>query len=102
MSARLGTETKPSQALTAAHIQWNQKQRTHYLTKTLALPVIYNFVAAQCAELIAWLGWLRASELFHLRTQDVEMVPPEKGAKYGLPPVALAMTSYIRHKYTVH
>ena len=86
MSARLGTETKPSQALTAAHIQWNQRERTNYLSKTRALPVIYCLVAAQCAELIAWLGWLRASELFHLRTQDVEMVPPEEGAKYGLPP----------------
>ena len=46
----------------------------------------YDLIAAQCAELIAWLGWLRASELFTLRREDVELVPPSNGAVYGLPP----------------
>ena len=47
---------------------------------------MYDLVAAQCVELIAWLGWLRSTELFSLRMEDVELVPPQHGAVYGLPP----------------
>ena len=86
ISSRLGTESRPSQALTYAHIVWNQKYRKELLNNCSTLTQKYDLVAAQCAELLAWLGWLRASELFTIRRNDVELVPPTQGAVYGLPP----------------
>ena len=85
ISSRLGTESRPSQALTYAHISWNQKYRRDLLKNCSSLPQKYDLIAAQCAELLAWLGWLRASELFNIRRDDVELVPPSNGAVYGLP-----------------
>ena len=86
ISSRLGTQSRPSQALTYIHIVWNQKYRKDLLNNCSSLPQQYDLIAAQCAELIAWLGWLRASELFNIRRDDIELVPPSEGAVYGLPP----------------
>ena len=86
LGSRLGTESRPSQALTYAHITWNQKYRSTLLRSCTSLHASYELVGAQCVELIAWLGWLRASELFNLKMNDVELVPPKHGAIYGLPP----------------
>lgn len=86
ISSRLGTESRPSQALVHRHIQWNQKYRAKLLVSLDSLPAQYDLVAAQCVELLAWLGWLRASEIFNVRMSDVEMIPPPKGAAYNLPP----------------
>ena len=86
IGSRLGTESKPSQALTYRHIKWNQQYRSHLLRSQTSLYQQYTLVAAQCVELIAWLGWLRSTELFSLRLSDVELVPPSQGAIYGLPP----------------
>ena len=86
LGSRLGTESRPSQALTYAHITWNQAYRSNLIRSCTTLHAVYDLVAAQCVELVAWLGWLRASELFGLKMEDVELVPPEQGAIYGLPP----------------
>ena len=91
ISSRLGTESRPSQALTYAHITWNQKYRKDLLLNCSSLLQKYDLIAAQCAELLAWLGWLRASELFTIRRDDVELVPPSNGAVYGLPPTVGAI-----------
>ena len=86
IGSRLGTESKPSQALSHNHIHWNQNHRHHQLTSKSSLHLHYEIVAAQCVELIAWLGWLRSSEIFNLKIEDVELVPPVEGAVYNLPP----------------
>lgn len=86
IGSRLGTESKPSQALSHNHIHWNQNHRHHQLTSKSSLHLHYEIVAAQCVELIAWLGWLRSSEIFKLKIEDVELVPPVEGAVYNLPP----------------
>ena len=92
MASRLGTESRSSQALTHRHILWNQKFRAIFLRKTnLILFNKYEYVAAQCAELIAWLGWLRSRELFSLQTSDIELVSPAHSEKYGLPPMSGAI-----------
>ena len=86
LGSRLGTESRPSQALTYQHLTWNQQYRRNLLRSCTSLLATYDLVAAQCVELIAWLGWLRASELFNLRMDDIELVSPDKGIIYGLPP----------------
>ena len=86
IGSRLGTESRPSQPLSHHHVHWNQNYRLHLLTSKSSLLLQYEIVAAQCIELIAWLGWLRSSELFNLKVEDVEMVPPDNGAVYNLPP----------------
>ena len=46
----------------------------------------YDYIAAQCAELMFWLGWLRSIEVFSLRVQDIEMTPPHEHGRHNLPP----------------
>ena len=86
IGSRLGTESRPSQPLSHHHIHWNQSYRHNLLTAKSSLLLQYEIVSAQCVELIAWLGWLRSSELFKLRMEDIELVPPKNGAVYNLPP----------------
>ena len=86
ISARLGTESRPSQALVARHIHWNQHYRHKLLASDLTLHVQYELLCAQCVELFAWLGWLRSSEIFNMRLDDVELIPPPLGGVYNLPP----------------
>ena len=91
IGSRLGTESRPSQALNALHIHWNQEHRGKLLRSTSSLHVQYDIVAAQCVELLAWLGWLRATEIFLMAMSDVELVPPGKGECYNLPPAVGAL-----------
>ena len=86
IGSRLGTESRPSQALSHHHIHWNQQHRCNQLTSNSSLLLHYEIVSAQCVELIAWLGWLRSSEIFNLKMEDIELVPPNDGAVYNLPP----------------
>ena len=85
MASRLGTESRPSYALSQRHILWNQEARVRTLQLKLSLEEQYNYTAAQCAELILWLGWLRSTEAFHLRVQDVDLTPPKDHEKHNLP-----------------
>ena len=87
MAARLGTESRPSQALNQRQILWNQQARNNSLQVTnLTKMKQYEYIAANCAELILWLGWLRASEVFNLRVQDVDLTTPQNHGKHNLPP----------------
>ena len=85
IGSRLGTESRPSQALNAFHIHWNQQHRAKLLRSISSLHVQYDIVAAQCVELLAWLGWLRASEIFFMSMSNVELVPPGQGECYNFP-----------------
>ena len=85
MASRLGTESRPSLALNQRHIHWNQNARIRSLQTKLSITERYEQVAAQVAELIFWLGWLRSSETFGIRVADVEITPPKDHGKYGLP-----------------
>ena len=85
MASRLGTESRPSFALNQRHIHWNQLARVRLLNLDLTLEERYDCVAAQCAELIFWLGWLRSKETFTLQVEDVELTSPKDYGKYGLP-----------------
>jgi len=87
IASRLGTESRPSQALNQQHIIWNQKARSQYLQQhVLSNSKKYKYIAAQCAELLLWLGWLRSSEVFNLRIADSDMTPPLNHGRHNLPP----------------
>jgi len=85
MASRLGVEFRQSQALVQRHIQWNQSFRKQQLHTTVKLVDQYDLTSAICMEIIAWLGWLRASKIFQLRTTDVVLVPPDQHLRYELP-----------------
>ena len=71
IGSRLGTELRPSHALIYQHLTFNQRYMTNILQASTSLHAIYDLAAAQCIELIAGLGWLRASEPFNLQMDDV-------------------------------
>ena len=86
MQRRLGTESTPTIALQAQHIRTNLELRERQIPLLLGHPTAQHQIhLAQLAELLAWLGWLRANELFSLRWKDVEVVEPTATPKYGLP-----------------
>ena len=86
MERRLGTESTPTVALQAQHIRTNLELRDRQLILLQTRPSAQHQIhLAQLAEILLWLGWLRANELFSLRWKDVEMVEPTRRPKYGLP-----------------
>jgi hypothetical protein len=87
MSRRLGTESRPPTALRAEHIRWNLAHR-HRLIAHPATPASmrYDLCLANLADLVFWLGWLRASEAFSLRWCDVTIIEPAAAVSTGLPP----------------
>ena len=87
MERRLGTDSTPSVALQATHVRKNIQLRQEAIATLGAHPAKqYQLYLAQLADTLAWLGWLRALELFSLRWKDVELVRPSANPKYGLPP----------------
>lgn len=87
MSVRLGTHSTPAMALHIRQIKRNQELREEALQNlSLSPKARYNLIAAQCVELIGFLGWLRSSECFTLQRRHIEIVTPENYAIYNLPP----------------
>ncbi len=86
MENRLGTANKPAVALQHRHVVANQQKRAAVIAQyRRGTALWFQVMLAQLAELLAWLGWLRALELFGLRWQDVECIPPGPTPAYGLP-----------------
>ena len=88
MKRRLGTRVTPSLSLLRRHILWNQasreasfrrasKEGRHAAARIIAL--------AQLTELIAWMAWLRAGELFAITWSKIQAFPPGHGGVHDLP-----------------
>ena len=87
MERRLGTENTPSLALQAHHVQFHLRARAQAMIRLpLDDPSFYQLALAQLAELLAWVGWLRANEIFSLRWCNVESIAPSSTPSHGLPP----------------
>jgi hypothetical protein len=87
MSRRLGTESRPPTAIRAEHVRWNLRHRQRLISHPLTSAALrHDLQLANLAELIFWLGWLRASEAFALRWCDIDHVLPASSASRGLPP----------------
>jgi hypothetical protein len=87
MSRRLGTESRPPTAIRAEHVWWNLRHRHNLIAHPLTSAALkHDLRLANLAELVFWLGWLRASEAFALRWGNIDHFLPALSASRGLPP----------------
>ena len=86
MSRRMGVEVNPSMALTHAQVECLDRTLEVQWHMSTSRDQKLEVAAAGTANLVAWLGWLRGSELFSLRTDDVDVIAPDDGERAGLPP----------------
>ena len=86
MSRRLGIEVNPSMALTHAQVAFLDQTLEMQWYMSDSRDQQLEVAAAATANLVAWLGWIRGSEIFSLRTEDVTITAPENGERAGLPP----------------
>ena len=86
MSRRMGIEVKPSMALSHVQVAYLDKALEVQWRMSRSDRQRLEVAAAGTANLVAWLGWLRASEMFSLRASDVTVTQPEDGERWGLPP----------------
>lgn len=86
MAVRLGTHTQSSMALFQRHIHRNQDLRLEALNNHGLTPQeSYGLIAANCIELLGFMGWLRGTEVFSLRREDVEIIHPDNHLLHDLP-----------------
>jgi hypothetical protein len=85
MSRRLGDGSKPPIALTHKYVSWFNERLESLWSITHTLESRREIAAAAVTNLLAWLGWLRAMELFSLTWDDVEIIDPDHGPFVGLP-----------------
>jgi hypothetical protein len=87
MKRRLGDHPKPSAVLLLDHIVWLEGYFERlYLECPVDQPEArIRQARAALALIIAYSGWLRATETFGIRWGDVEVVEPASGPTLGLP-----------------
>lgn len=86
MSRRLGEESKPATALLARHVAWIDRHLDASYQSAKTQVQHQSCCRAALVNVIAWLAWLRAMEVFSLRWSDVEVIDPENGIAYEFPP----------------
>jgi hypothetical protein len=86
MKKRLGVSSTPAIALQHNHIVFNQNHRTRLLQGSVEPYIHFLLAAANLVELLAWGGWLRASEVFSLNHCDISACEPDDSARFALPP----------------
>jgi hypothetical protein len=85
-SGRLGDESKPSIALLPRHVRALDRLLEQRFIDTQDPGLHRELARAGLANTLAWLAWLRASELFSLRWCDLDVTLPEDGPIHDLPP----------------
>jgi hypothetical protein len=85
MSRRLGDSTKPSAALLHRHVHYLDGSLDERYDRARTPALRLEIAKAGLANLTAWMGWLRAIELFSLRWQDVDRVDPADSAQHDIP-----------------
>lgn len=84
-SRRLGEEARPSTALLHRHIKFiDEHLSSTYDTATTAEHRV-EIARAGLANVIAWMGWFRALELFGLRWCDISVTEPGDGGQLAMP-----------------
>ena len=61
------------------------KRLRHQLSTTTCPILRRAFARAGLANLTAWFGWLRGTEMFSIRWCDVDLTPPGSGSRHDLP-----------------
>ena len=83
---RIGDSPTPSWALLDRHIRaFDLFFESNYIEASTTIQQ-RRWALAGLANLFLWLGWLRSSELFNLRWQDITCIEPEDGPQWDLPP----------------
>ena len=85
MARRMGTETKPSWALSHVHLAYINARLEEAFLRAAILEDRHELACAGCCNLMAYLGWLRSGEMFGGQRADVTLTPPEEGPLRGLP-----------------
>jgi hypothetical protein len=85
MSRRLGEESTPSHALLERHVHWIDKHLNSLYEAATTEASRAEIARAALANVIAWLGWLRALELFSLTWADLTVLEPQDGPSLDLP-----------------
>ena len=83
---RIGTDAKPSWALRDRHVRAFDSFFDHNYRAATTPAGKRHWARAGLANLLLWLGWLRARELFDLRGLDITVVLPVDGPTWDLPP----------------
>jgi hypothetical protein len=86
MARRIGTETKPSWALSHNHIAYLDRRLRQQYEVATTLEARHELACAGLANLTAYLGWLQSAELFEAEPDSLGVISPAHGPLYGLPP----------------
>jgi hypothetical protein len=86
MSIRVGCESIPSVALLDRHVRWLDRDLDQRYRRATTPDARRELAQAGLANLIFWLGWLRSTEGFSLRWEDVAVTLPADGPSLDLPP----------------
>jgi hypothetical protein len=68
---RLGDEPQPSRAILDRHVWWCDQHFRNLLASASNPGTRQQILLAGLANVLLWLGWLRSSELFSLRWEDI-------------------------------
>ena len=83
---RMGRATKPSWALAHVHIKWIDDQlELLFVSPHNTEARRHDICIAGFYNIMAWLGWIRGSEVSQMEWDDVEATPPADGPIHGLP-----------------
>jgi hypothetical protein len=86
MERCLGSNSKPSWALSHIHIKWLNDCLDEAWHRAPTLSDRHNLAIAGFANLMFYLGWLCSGELFDAAPDDLLVTPPLDAATRSLPP----------------
>lgn len=89
LAARTGSESKPSKSLLDRHVRGLNDRLEDlyqdYYNNYRSDEEVYQVCLAGFLNLILWLAWLRSSEAFGLRWEDIELTLPEDSGVLDIP-----------------
>jgi hypothetical protein len=85
MARRMGTETKPSWALSHIHVAYIDQRLEEAYHRAPTEGGRHELACAGASNLMAYFGWLRWGELFSGNKSDVTLTVPQDGPTRGLP-----------------
>jgi hypothetical protein len=85
MARRMGTETKPSWAVSHVHVAYIDKQLDAAYKATTNEEDLHELACAGSVNLMAYLGWLRSGELFGADRIDFTLTQPDNVPTRGIP-----------------
>jgi hypothetical protein len=86
MARRMGTETKPSWAVSHVHIAYIDARLDEAYARASTDEERHQLACGGSSNLMAYLGWLRSGELFGGERKDLTLTRPGEGPTRGLPP----------------